>query len=156
LTGVTGAERRLLLRELLLLDVHYRRRVGERPTAEDYLAQLSGDGPLLRELFSSNGSHLTPTTGPGVSRAQTEIGRPGHPPSLVQPPGYQILGELGRGAMGVVYKAYQIDLKRIVALKMILAGEYSGPEQIARFRTEAQAIARLEHPFIVQVHHVGE
>src|SRR4051812_16604569 len=56
LAGVAGAERRLLLRELLLLDVHYRRRLGVTPSAEDYLAQLPDDSPLLREFFSSGGS----------------------------------------------------------------------------------------------------
>jgi predicted Ser/Thr protein kinase len=71
-------------------------------------------------------------------------------------PGYDILGELGRGGMGVVYKARQVGLDRLVALKMILAGPHAGPAHRARFQTEAAAIARLRHPNIVQVHHVGE
>jgi serine/threonine-protein kinase len=69
--------------------------------------------------------------------------------------GYEVLGELGRGGMGIVYLARRILLNRPCAVKMILAGADAGPEASLRFLAEAETIARLRHPNIVQIHHFG-
>jgi hypothetical protein len=75
------------------------------------------------------------------------------PPSIS---GYETLGELGHGGMGVVYRAKQISLNRIVALKMIRSGDLASSEDVARFRSEAEAVARLKHPNIVHIYEVGD
>src|SRR5262249_50094293 len=71
-------------------------------------------------------------------------------------PGYEIIEELGRGAMGIVYKARHVALNRTVALKMILAGDGAGAEELKRFMREAETVARLQHPNIVQIYDIGE
>ena len=76
--------------------------------------------------------------------------------ALPQVPGYEVEGVLGRGGMGVVYRARHLRLNRPVALKMLLAGAYAGPAERERFQREAEAVAGLRHPNIVQVYDVGD
>jgi serine/threonine protein kinase len=141
LGDVAAPERAALLSELVALDIYYRRQAGEAPTADDYRTRFPN--LTLASLLADR------TAAPqGASQ-----GAAADQPAV---PGYEILGELGRGAMGVVYKARQLHLNRVVALKMILAGVHAGEVELGRLHAEAKAIARLQHPHIVQIYAFGE
>jgi tetratricopeptide (TPR) repeat protein len=132
--------------ELALADLEYRRRAGEPARADDYLDRY----PEVRDTVG----------------AETEL-RAAEERWLKSPrvilrglnehsiPGYELIGELGRGGMGVVYKARQIAADRVVALKMIRTDGPPDADLAARFRTEAEAAAQLQHPHIVQIFEVG-
>ncbi len=126
------------------------------------------DEPLERDSpptpYARSGARLTsPIAAPATNFGET-LQRPStHGPTETSSSGdativtgYEILGILGRGGMGVVYKARQLGLNRIVALKMILSGGHASTDELKRFKIEAEAVARLQHPNIVQVFDIGE
>jgi serine/threonine protein kinase len=140
------------------------RQQGQTPPLEELCADCPHLLDQLRQHIQDQAKveALLHQVNTGTIPATTPPGPPTLPataPASATPqpvPGYEILGVLGRGAMGVVYQARQLKAQRLVALKMILAGGHASPEELARFQVEAQAVARLQHPGIVQIFEVGE
>jgi tRNA A-37 threonylcarbamoyl transferase component Bud32 len=143
--------------DLIYNEIVLREQLGEEPGAAEYLVRY----PHLREALEVHfevhraigAAVLTDTSKlPGRATVPDAVARP----ALPQPGGYEIVQLLGRGGMGVVYKARHEHLHRFVALKMFEPGRVPSEREVLRFHSEAATVARLQHPNIVQIFEIGE
>ena len=125
-----------ILERLIEQEFFVRQRYADRPSTQEFqgrFPELLADPSRLRRLE-----------------------RPAGGGTLPEIPGYEIDSELGRGGMGIVYRGRQLDLNRPVAIKMLRSGAHAGEDERARFHTEAEAVAQLGHPHIVEIYEIGE
>src|SRR5262249_51633638 len=133
-----------VLEELLALDVAQRRRHGQHPVPDDYRKRFPGVDParLATLVLSSTGPALDQQTTP----FQAAPAAVAPPPEF---PGYEVLGELGRGGMGVVYRVYDRRRREVVALKVM---QHFDAQTLVRFKQEFRALADLAHPNLVALY----
>jgi WD40 repeat protein len=155
----TAADPEVVL-DLIYNEFLLRQEAGADPQAADYVLRFPHLAAQLDVLFLVDRAVAEPDQVPTVTLSQMPASSgPAPVPSaarLPRLPGFEVLGELGRGGMAVVYQARQFSLDRIVAVKVLQAAALASGQQLARFLREAEAVARLEHPHIVHIYEVGE
>ena len=160
------------LLDLIYSELLLREEAGEHPAADEFVARFPALADEIRRQFAIHAAlsagdewqtqpalasdFTAAESSPASDFAAAESSPTPGPLALPVVPEYELLSEIGRGGMGVVYKARDLQLKRIVALKMMRDRSLADATVLARFQTEAEAVARLQHPNIVQIYGRGE
>jgi tetratricopeptide (TPR) repeat protein len=165
LAGTPAPAQARLFRELLALDLEYRRGVDTPWDADAYRARFPEFVAEIDAAFTLDGAASTSSTRspardddatrPGNGRRRARAGAVDDTIEALHEAGYEVLGELGRGGMGVVYRAFQAALNRTVALKVIRPDGFVSEVAQRRFQNEAEAVAQFDHPNIVPIYDVG-
>lgn len=153
-------EHAVLVRELLWLELGYRRRSGEAPTAEEYYQRFPRQAEVVEAVFREKRARGEQGSEHGSSRQSfstgPELARSSRDDVPIRLGRYQIMEKLGSGGFGVVYKGYDEQLRREVAIKIPPAAWVASPEATEAFLTEARLLASLVHPGIVPIYDVGQ
>ena len=137
---------------LIMAEFRARKQAGDGPDRDDYLARFPAQRTVLVEFLAKMDAEREKTAAQDPDDSQSGDWQLGQRVRYFGD--YELLEEIARGGMGVVYKARQLSLNRVVALKMILAGQLAGEDEVRRFH-EAEAAANLDHPGIVPIYEVG-
>lgn len=149
--------------DLVFAEFLLREELGEQPALEEFVRRFPEHAEAIRlqielhQAVDSAGALTLQSVDEVATPSIFTISAHNDPPTAYPSiPGFDIHGIIGRGGMGIVYRAWQTELKRLVALKMLLGGAHAPRAVLDRFHNEVEAIARLRHPGIVQIHEVGE